>query len=64
MLRAPMNRFRPYFALLRKVKGRFLAGIAAGFVFAVASGFGMPFVVEKVFPVPGSEKSPPPPRPR
>lgn len=51
MLRPLMNRFRPYFALLKKVKGRFLAGIAAGFLFAVASGFGMPFVVEKVFPV-------------
>jgi len=51
MLRPVIKRFSPYFALLKKVKGRFLAGIAAGFIFAVASGFGMPFVVEKVFPV-------------
>ena len=51
MLRPVIERFRPYFALLKKVKGRFLAGIAAGFIYAVASGFGMPFVVEKVFPV-------------
>lgn len=51
MIRPVIKRFSPYFALLKKVKGRFLAGIAAGFVFAVASGFGMPFVVEKVFPV-------------
>ena len=46
-----MNRFRPYFALLLRVKGRFAAGLLAGLIYAVASGFGMPFVVEKVFPV-------------
>lgn len=46
-----MKRFYPYFAYLGGVKAKFLAGIAAGLVFAVASGFGMPMLVEKVFPV-------------
>lgn len=46
-----MKRFYPYFAHLGGVKAKFLAGIAAGLVFAVASGFGMPMLVEKVFPL-------------
>jgi subfamily B ATP-binding cassette protein MsbA len=46
-----MKRFYPYFGYLVQVKSTYLAGIAAGLVFAVASGFGMPMLVEKVFPV-------------
>jgi subfamily B ATP-binding cassette protein MsbA len=46
-----MKRFYPYFAYLGGVKAKFFAGIAAGLVFAMASGFGMPMLVEKVFPV-------------
>lgn len=46
-----MKRFRPYFAYLAEAKGTFIAGILAGLMFAVFSGFGMPFMVEKVFPV-------------
>jgi len=46
-----MKRFYPYFAYLRGVKFQFLAGILAGLVFAVASGFGMPLMVKVVFPV-------------
>lgn len=46
-----MKRFYPYFAHLAQVKGTFLAGVFAGILFAVASGFGMPLMVEKVFPV-------------
>lgn len=46
-----MKRFRPYFAYLAEAKFTFLAGILAGIFFAVFSGFGMPFMVEKVFPV-------------
>jgi subfamily B ATP-binding cassette protein MsbA len=46
-----MKRFYPYFAYLTGVKGYYLAGIAAGLVFAAASGFGMPMLVEKVFPI-------------
>ena len=46
-----MKRFYPYFAYLVQVKSTYLAGIAAGLVFAVASGFGMPMLVKTVFPV-------------
>jgi len=46
-----MKRFYPYFAYLRGVKLQFAAGVAAGLVFAAASGFGMPFMVKKVFPI-------------
>ncbi|HEY1121359.1 MAG TPA: ABC transporter ATP-binding protein [Haloferula sp.] len=46
-----MKRFYPYFAYLAQVKGTYLAGIAAGVVFAAASGFGMPMLVQKVFPM-------------
>ncbi|TAE88907.1 MAG: ABC transporter ATP-binding protein [Verrucomicrobia bacterium] len=46
-----MKRFYPYFAYLGGVKTRFFAGIAAGLIFAMASGFGMPMLVEKVFPI-------------
>ncbi|GAA5477845.1 ABC transporter ATP-binding protein [Haloferula helveola] len=46
-----MKRFYPYFAYLAEAKGRFLAGILSGLLFAAFSGFGMPFMVEKVFPV-------------
>lgn len=46
-----MKRFYPYFAYLRGVKRTFVAGVLAGLVFAAASGFGMPMMVDKVFPV-------------
>ncbi|BCU76971.1 ABC transporter ATP-binding protein [Luteolibacter sp. LG18] len=45
------ERFRPYFALLGRVKGRFVASMIAGVIFAAASGFGMPFLLSTVFPV-------------
>jgi len=46
-----MNRFRPYFAMLGKVKGRFAAAMISGLIFAAASGFGMPFLLRTAFPV-------------
>lgn len=46
-----MKRFFPYFGYLREAKGTFLAGVLAGLLFAAFSGFGMPFMIEKVFPV-------------
>ena len=46
-----MKRFAPYFALLRGVKYQFAGGLLAGLLFAVASGFGMPFMIQQVFPV-------------
>ena len=46
-----MKRFFPYFGYLRGVKGTFVAGVFAGILFAVASGFGLPVMVKTVFPV-------------
>jgi ATP-binding cassette, subfamily B, bacterial MsbA len=46
-----VKHYLPYFRHLRTVKGAFLAGIAAGLVFAVASGAGLPFMTKVVFPV-------------
>jgi ATP-binding cassette, subfamily B, bacterial MsbA len=46
-----MKRFYPYFAYLKGVKGTFAAGVIAGIMFALVSGFGMPFVVKTAFPV-------------
>lgn len=46
-----MKRFYPYFGYLVQVKSTYLAGIAAGLVFALASGFGMPMMAKIVFPV-------------
>lgn len=46
-----MKRFYPYFAYLAQVKGTFLAGVLSGILFAIISGYGMPAMVEKVFPL-------------
>ncbi len=46
-----MKKFYPYFRYLSGVKGTFIAGVAAGIVFAAASGFGLPVMVKTVFPV-------------
>lgn len=51
MLRAPMNRFRPYFDMLVRQRSRFIAGLLAGIIYAFASGFGFPFMLQVVFPV-------------
>ncbi|MCW1915816.1 ABC transporter ATP-binding protein/permease [Luteolibacter sp. GHJ8] len=46
-----MKKFYPYFRYLAGVRSIFLSGVAAGIVFAVASGFGFPLMVKTVFPV-------------
>lgn len=46
-----MKRFFPYFVYLREAKGLFISGLAAGALYAAASGFGMPLMVKVVFPV-------------
>lgn len=46
-----MKRFLPYFALLRDVKFKFAAGLVAGFVYALASGAGIPVMVNLTFPI-------------
>ena len=46
-----MKKFYPYFRYLAGVRSTFIAGVTAGIVFAVASGFGFPLMVKTVFPV-------------
>ncbi len=46
-----MRRFLPYFRMLHPVRFAFLAALLFGMIHGVASGFGMPFVAQKVFPV-------------
>lgn len=54
-----MKKFWPYFSLLRGARGRFAAGIAAGMIYAMASGFGLPLMIKTVFPIIfDSEKTP------
>ena len=46
-----MNRYRPYFKYLLAVRWQFGIGVFAGIVYALASGAGMPLMVDVVFPV-------------
>jgi subfamily B ATP-binding cassette protein MsbA len=46
-----MKRFLPYFSLLKPVRWAFVWAIASGMIFGVASGFGIPFVAQKVLPI-------------
>ncbi|SMP42198.1 ABC transporter ATP-binding protein [Desulfonatronum lacustre] len=45
------KRFLPYFALLGAVRLHFAAAIFFGVIFGIASGFGLPFMADRVFPV-------------
>ncbi len=45
-----MNRFRPYFAYLRAVRGPIAIAIACGILYGVASGAGLPLLIKVVFP--------------
>ncbi|MFM2242010.1 MAG: hypothetical protein RLZ97_865, partial [Verrucomicrobiota bacterium] len=49
--RFPMKKFWPYFTLLKGARGKFAAGVLAGMIYALASGFGLPFMIKVVFPV-------------
>jgi len=46
-----MKKFLPYFKLLLPVKWRFILALVAGVVYGLASGFGLPFMSAKVFPL-------------
>ena len=46
-----MKRFKPYASFLKPVRVKFFAAIVAGVIAAGASGFGLPFMLEKVFPI-------------
>ncbi len=46
-----MNRYFPYYKYLWPVRWQFGIGVLAGVLYALASGLGMPLMVEVVFPV-------------
>ncbi len=46
-----MKRYLPYYKYLRAVRWQFAFGVLAGLVYALASGLGMPLMVDVVFPV-------------
>ena len=46
-----MRRFFPYFRQLAPYKHIYILGVVAGIIHAVATGFGLPFMVEKIFPI-------------
>jgi len=46
-----IRRFRPYFRYLQPQRGLLVGAIACGILAGVASGFGLPYMVKKVFPV-------------
>ncbi|OAM87537.1 ABC transporter ATP-binding protein/permease [Termitidicoccus mucosus] len=45
-----MKRFLPYYSLLRAVIWPFIAAILFGVGYGIASGFGLPFMINKVLP--------------
>jgi subfamily B ATP-binding cassette protein MsbA len=47
----PVKRFRPYYKYLLAVRAQFGIGVAAGLVYAIASGAGLPLMTKVVFPV-------------
>ncbi len=51
-----MKHYLPYYRHLLVVKWPFLAGVACGLIYALASGAGLPLMVDAVFPVLFHEK--------
>ena len=45
------KRLLPYFKYLKPVKIEFLLGIAFGIVYSIASGLGLPAIIDNVFPI-------------
>ena len=45
-----MKRFSPYFQILKEVWLCFVLAIVCGALYGIATGFGLPFMTEKVFP--------------
>lgn len=50
--------FRPYFALLKQVRSRFILALLFGVIYGAASGFGFPYMMYKVFPTVFSDDPP------
>ena len=46
-----MNRYLPYYKYLGSVRWQFAIGVLCGLLYALASGLGMPLMVDVVFPV-------------
>jgi len=46
-----MKRLLPYLRYLKPVRVEFIAAVVYGIIFGVFSGFGLPFLLQKVFPV-------------
>lgn len=49
--RRGMKKLFPYFRLLKPVKFHFIGGLLFGLLYGAASGFGLPFLIYKAFPV-------------
>lgn len=45
------KRFLPYFNYMKPVRGQFIIAVLSGVVAAWASGFGLPLMISKVFPI-------------
>lgn len=60
MLKLPahVNRFRSYYKYLLTVRWHFGAGLFAGLIYALASGAGLPLMIQVVFPILFQEESP------
>ena len=46
-----IRRFRPYFSYLRPQRGLLIVAILCGIIAGVASGAGLPLMIDQVFPV-------------
>jgi subfamily B ATP-binding cassette protein MsbA len=53
-----MRRFYPYVSYLKPVRWHLLGGVLFGLVYAVSSGFGLPYMVKFVFPKVFTEGAP------
>ncbi|MEM1222325.1 MAG: ABC transporter ATP-binding protein [Verrucomicrobiota bacterium] len=53
-----IKRFGPYFGFLKPVRLQFIVGLLAGVAAAVASGAGLPFVIEYIVPLVTQEDAP------
>jgi subfamily B ATP-binding cassette protein MsbA len=54
-----LERFRPYLRYLQPQRGLLAAAILCGIIAGVASGFGLPYMVKRVFPVIFAENAAP-----
>jgi len=46
-----VKNFLPYIKYLKPVRGRFILALLCGAIYAAASGFGLPFMTSKIFPI-------------